>query len=144
MTEVTPGIYWIKMPIGMADSTLEHVNIYLIEGNSGYLLVDTGWNTKESFDTLRKNLDEIGVDIKDISRILVTHVHPDHYGMAGRIRQISGAPIMLHEIEKGFYFFYFGFGSPCYFLRLGLDVLSDLNLRKEKLARPLINLFPSS
>jgi glyoxylase-like metal-dependent hydrolase (beta-lactamase superfamily II) len=102
MTEVTPGIYWIKLPIGMEDSTLEHVNIYLISGKNGYLLVDAGWNTKESFDTLIKNLDEIGADIKDISQILVTHVHPDHYGMAGRIRQISGATLMLHEIEKEF------------------------------------------
>jgi glyoxylase-like metal-dependent hydrolase (beta-lactamase superfamily II) len=102
MTEITPGIYWIKLPIGTADSTLEHVNIYLVGGDEGYLLVDAGWYTKESFDALQKNLAEIGADIKDISQILVTHVHPDHYGMAGRIRQLSGATLTLHEVEKGF------------------------------------------
>jgi len=102
MTEVTSGIYWIKLPIGTVDSTLEHVNIYLVGGEQGYLLVDAGWNTKESFDALQNNLAEIGADIKDISQILVTHVHPDHYGMAGRIRQLSGAKLTLHEVEKGF------------------------------------------
>ena len=60
MNEVTSGIYWIKLPIGMADSTLTHVNVYLVSGDDSYLLVDAGWNTKESFDTLQKNLAEIG------------------------------------------------------------------------------------
>ncbi len=101
MTEVFPGIHWIKMPIPMDESSLAHVNIYLIQGESGYLLVDSGWNTSESFDTLQKNLAEIGADIKEISQILVTHVHPDHYGMAGRIKKLSGASITMHDIEKG-------------------------------------------
>ncbi len=102
MTEVTPGIHWLKLPITMAESTLTHVNAYLIQGDSGYLLVDTGWNTDETFDALQKQLAEIGADIKEISQILVTHVHPDHYGLAGRVRQLSGAVFALHDIEKGF------------------------------------------
>jgi len=86
----------------MPDSTLAHVNTYLIQGDNGYLLVDTAWNTDEAFDSLQKQLAEIGADIRDISQILVTHVHPDHYGMAGRIKQLSGAELALHDIEKGF------------------------------------------
>jgi glyoxylase-like metal-dependent hydrolase (beta-lactamase superfamily II) len=102
MPEITPGIHWIKMPIPMEESSLAHVNIYLIRGETGYLLVDSGWNTSESYDTLQRNLTGIGADVKEISQILVTHVHPDHYGMAGRIRRLSGARLMLHEMEKGF------------------------------------------
>jgi glyoxylase-like metal-dependent hydrolase (beta-lactamase superfamily II) len=102
MTEVIPGIHWLKLPITMPESTLAYVNAYLIQGDSGYLLVDAGWNTDETFDALQKQLAEIGTDIKDISQILVTHVHPDHYGLAGRIKQLSGAIFSLHEIEKGF------------------------------------------
>ena len=86
----------------MEESSLAHVNIYLIRGETGYLLVDSGWNTSESYDTLQRNLTGIGADVKEISQILVTHVHPDHYGMAGRIRRLSGAKLMLHEMEKGF------------------------------------------
>jgi glyoxylase-like metal-dependent hydrolase (beta-lactamase superfamily II) len=102
MAQVTPGIYWIKIPIGMEDSSLTHVNAYLVDGEDGYLLVDSGWNTPESFDALQKELSSIGADIGDISQIVVTHVHPDHYGMAGRIKELSGATLYLHEIEKQF------------------------------------------
>jgi glyoxylase-like metal-dependent hydrolase (beta-lactamase superfamily II) len=100
MTEVFPGIYWIKNPIGLDGSSLSHVNSYLVRGEDGYLLVDTGWNTEESFDEIQRSLKEIGARIEDISQILVTHIHPDHYGMAGRIKRISGARIYMHEIEN--------------------------------------------
>jgi glyoxylase-like metal-dependent hydrolase (beta-lactamase superfamily II) len=102
MTEITPGIYWLELPTLMADSDLVHVNAYLVQGDSGYLLVDAGWNTDESYAALHKQLAEIGVDIKDISQIVVTHVHPDHYGQAGRLKQLSGADVALHDIEKAF------------------------------------------
>ncbi|OGO31628.1 MAG: hypothetical protein A2Z29_03100 [Chloroflexi bacterium RBG_16_56_11] len=102
MSEITPGIHWLKIPMPMADSTLDHINVYLIRGNEGYLLVDTGWNTDESLAALERGLAEIGADLKDIRRILVTHVHPDHYGMAGRIKRLSGASLLMHDIEKGF------------------------------------------
>lgn len=101
MTEITPGIHWLKIPIDMEDSTLSHVNSYIIRGNDGYVMVDTGWDTEISFTTLKEGMAEIGSDIKEISQVLVTHIHPDHYGMAGRIKQISGADIAMHEIEKG-------------------------------------------
>jgi glyoxylase-like metal-dependent hydrolase (beta-lactamase superfamily II) len=102
MTEVTPGIYWLKLPITMEGSTLAHVNVYLARGRDGFLLVDSGWNTPESFAALAHGLRQIGADIKDISQIVCTHVHPDHYGMAGRIKQLSGATLVMHHIEKDF------------------------------------------
>ena len=102
MAEIIPGIHWFQMPLPMEESTLGHVNTYLIRGDNGYLLVDSGWNTEESFRNLEKQLHEIGADIREISRILVTHIHPDHYGGAGRIKRFSGSEILLHEIEKGF------------------------------------------
>jgi glyoxylase-like metal-dependent hydrolase (beta-lactamase superfamily II) len=102
MPEVIPGIHWIKMPISFEESTLSHINIYLIEGSKGYLLVDSGWNTDKSFTTLHNYLLKIGANFEEISQIVVTHVHPDHYGMAGRIKKLSGATIAMHHIEKGF------------------------------------------
>ena len=102
MTEVTAGIHRIELPITMPGSTLAYVNTYLIQGDNGYLLVDTGWNTDASLDSLQNQLAEIGSDIRDITQILVTHVHPDHYGMAGKIMQQSGASLATHDIEKGF------------------------------------------
>jgi glyoxylase-like metal-dependent hydrolase (beta-lactamase superfamily II) len=102
MTEVIPGIYWIKSPISMEESTLSHINIYLVRGKDGYLLVDTGWNTDASFATLHNYLVKNDLGFGDITQILVTHIHPDHYGMAGRLKQLSGATIAMHHIEKGF------------------------------------------
>ena len=102
MPEVFPGIHWIKLPMGMDDSTLEHINVYLIEGSKGYLLVDTGWNTEASFSTMHDTLVKIGVGFDKISQILVTHVHPDHFGMTGRLKKLSGATIAMHPIEKDF------------------------------------------
>jgi glyoxylase-like metal-dependent hydrolase (beta-lactamase superfamily II) len=102
MTEVIPGIHWIKSPISLEESSLSHVNVYLIRGDKGYLLIDTGWNTDASFATLHNHLVKNGLSFEDISQILVTHVHPDHYGMAGRIKQLSGATIAMHHIEKDF------------------------------------------
>ncbi len=101
MTEVTPGIHWLKIPSDLPGvTTMPRVNAYLIQGEDGYILIDVGWNTTKAFDSLQKQLAEIGVNIKDISRIVLTHVHPDHYGMAGRVKQLSGASMVMHEIDR--------------------------------------------
>lgn len=102
MTEIIPGIHWFKLPMLDDDMGLDFVNVYAIRGKDGFLLVDAGWNTEESFTALTKGMAEIGAGVKDISQILVTHVHPDHYGMAGRVKKISGASLAMHHIEKGF------------------------------------------
>jgi glyoxylase-like metal-dependent hydrolase (beta-lactamase superfamily II) len=102
MSEVFLGIQWFQLPITMEQSNLAFINVYLVEGDKGYLLVDSGWNTEESFIALKKGMAKIGADVKDISQIVVTHVHPDHYGMAGRIKKLSGAIIAMHHIEKDF------------------------------------------
>jgi glyoxylase-like metal-dependent hydrolase (beta-lactamase superfamily II) len=100
MIEVTPGIYRMPLPLPVPD--LSHINSYLVKGDDGYLLIDTGWNTAESFDSLKEQLDEIGVEGKEISRIVVTHVHPDHYGLAGKLKDLFGATLYFHHQEKDF------------------------------------------
>jgi len=102
MPEVFPGIRWLQLPITMEQSNLAYINVYLIEGSKGYLLVDSGWNTDESFAALHNTLIKNGISFQDIKQILVTHVHPDHYGMAGRIKALSGASLVMHHIEKDF------------------------------------------
>jgi glyoxylase-like metal-dependent hydrolase (beta-lactamase superfamily II) len=102
MTEVYPGIQWLKQPITMENAGITHVNVYLIKGEQGYLLVDSGWNTDESFTTFHNYLLKHHIGFQDIKTILVTHIHPDHYGMAGHIKQMSGAKILMHDIEKDY------------------------------------------
>ncbi|MFC2007256.1 MBL fold metallo-hydrolase [Chloroflexota bacterium] len=101
MAEVLPGIYQLMLPVPSPSASLRYVNAYLINGDDGHLLIDTGWNTAESFDSLQEQLAEIGIGIKDISQIVVTHIHPDHYGLVGKLKQLSRANFYLYYLEKG-------------------------------------------
>lgn len=96
--EVTPGIYQLKIPI--PPTPPGYVNVYLIQGDRGWLLVDVGWNTQQAFDALQRQLKEIGLGFKDITQIVVTHIHPDHYGLAGRVKQLSQAELAMHRVER--------------------------------------------
>ncbi len=98
MIEVTPGIFHLSLPI--PNTALNHVNTYLVQGEGEYLLIDTGWGTPQALDYLKDQLAEIGVRFEDISQIVVTHIHPDHYGLAGRLKQRSQAKFALHHLEK--------------------------------------------
>jgi len=98
MKEIIPGIHQLQLPLPV--SGLKYVNTYLVQGDNGYLLVDTGWNTEEAFKSLEKQLNEIGIGFEAISQIVVTHIHPDHYGLAGRLKQLSQAKIFLHHLEE--------------------------------------------
>lgn len=98
MAEIIPGIYQLPLPI--PNNPLGYTNTYLVQGDDGYFLIDAGMNTEEALQSLKKQLTEIGINFKDISQIIVTHAHPDHYGLAGRLRQLSSAKIALHYLEK--------------------------------------------
>jgi len=98
MKEVYHGIY--QLPIPLPNSPLGHINAYLIQSDNGYLLVDTGWDTDEAFSFLKAQLAEIGARPEEISQIVITHIHPDHYGLAGRLKQLSRAEIAMHQREK--------------------------------------------
>ncbi len=97
MEEVVSGIYQLKVPI--PDNPLGHLLAYLIRRPDGYLLVDCGWNAPEAFDALADQLGRLGADFGDIREVVITHFHPDHYGLAGRVKALSGAKLYLHERE---------------------------------------------
>ena len=83
----------------IAARSLPAVNVYLIEGTKENILIDTGWDTPEAFGVLNKELRSYGFTFKDISQIVVTHIHPDHYGLTGKLKQLTGARIAMSEIE---------------------------------------------
>lgn len=99
-TELLPGLYQLKVPI--PNSPLAWVLPYLIRSDDGYTLVDSGWNTPEAFAALEQELRDVGITFNDLKRLLVTHVHPDHYGLAGRIKEVSGATVIIHQRERDF------------------------------------------
>ncbi len=96
--QIVPGIYQLKVPI--PDNPLGYLNAYLLEGRNGWLLVDTGWNTPTAFACLETGLKELGLTLEDIATIIVTHVHPDHFGLAGRIKHASPkTELLTHRWE---------------------------------------------
>lgn len=77
------------------------VNVYLIRAEP-LTLVDTGTATVDAENALKLAFAREGVFLEALRRVVVTHAHPDHYGLAPRIREISGAEVLVgeNEVEK--------------------------------------------
>ncbi len=94
---VRPGLWSIPVPI--PNNPLRYVSVYLLELDSGVALVDAGWPTDDAWDALNAGLEEAGGSMSDVRAVVVTHLHPDHYGLAGRVREASGAWVGLHPAD---------------------------------------------
>ena len=90
VVEIEDGLLWIRMPLPMA---LDHVNVYAAHGSAGWTIVDTGFDTSRTRDLWRGllagPLSGAGID-----RVIVTHHHPDHVGLAGWFKSEVGAEIV--------------------------------------------------
>jgi glyoxylase-like metal-dependent hydrolase (beta-lactamase superfamily II) len=93
ITEVAPGILRTMLPIDFTG--LGHVNMYVLEDERGVAVVDPGLPNKECWVAIKQRLKNIGVPMRRVHSIIVTHSHPDHFGGAERIRDKSGADVMV-------------------------------------------------
>ncbi len=82
----------VRMPLPFA---LDHVNGYLIRDGAGWAVIDTGLNTSPGRATWAQVWEMLAIAPTDITRILVTHAHPDHLGMAGWLQSVSHAPVLM-------------------------------------------------
>src|SRR5258708_2562831 len=73
------------------------VNCYLVEEGGRLTLLDAGF--PGYWRSLLRELDAIGRSLEDIDAVLLTHSHPDHSGIAERVRQASGATVYAHALE---------------------------------------------
>jgi glyoxylase-like metal-dependent hydrolase (beta-lactamase superfamily II) len=89
------GLWSIGVPF--PDNPLGYTLVYLIESDRGPVLVDAGWDDDESWDALVEGLRTAGTDVSECYGVLVTHVHPDHHGLSGRVREASDAWVAMHE-----------------------------------------------
>jgi glyoxylase-like metal-dependent hydrolase (beta-lactamase superfamily II) len=97
MTEIMAGITQLHIPI--PNNPLGFTNTYLLYGDDDYLMIDAGFNSDEALEALKQQLSEVHADLKKISKIVITHSHGDHIGLAGKLSELSGASIALHSIE---------------------------------------------
>jgi glyoxylase-like metal-dependent hydrolase (beta-lactamase superfamily II) len=88
--EVAPGILWMRLPLPMA---LDHVNVYALKDADGWTLIDTGLNAKRCRKAWEAALAG-PLAGAPVVRVLVTHHHPDHVGLAGWFQE-SGAELLM-------------------------------------------------
>jgi glyoxylase-like metal-dependent hydrolase (beta-lactamase superfamily II) len=85
-----------SIPVPFPGNPLRYTLSYLLTGDGAAVVVDPGWNSDEGADALFAGLAECGVEPSAVTGVLVTHVHPDHHGLSGRLAAASGAWIGMH------------------------------------------------
>lgn len=96
MEKIFENFYMITLPMPFR---LKHVHVFALVHDGGVALFDTGVNSPETFLKLESSLKQIGRTIHDIDRIYISHFHTDHCGIAGRIKEISGAAIYMSPVD---------------------------------------------
>ena len=95
--QVAPGVHRVSVPLPFPP---HEVAAWLIEGEAGHTLVDTGIDTPLARFALREAAEHVGVTPESLAYVVLTHAHPDHYGLAGPVREWSGAKVAIHEAEE--------------------------------------------
>ena len=91
------GVRSVRVPI--PDNPLGHTLVYVVDTDRGPVLIDTGWDDPAAWDTLLEGLTECGTAVGEIHGVVITHHHPDHHGLSGKVREASGAWIAMHEAD---------------------------------------------
>ena len=89
--EVAPGIHWLSMPLPFQ---LDHINLWLMQDEDGWTVVDTGIGNPQT-----RTLWESILAGKNVKRVVVTHYHPDHAGNAAWLCQRFGAELWMTQGE---------------------------------------------
>jgi glyoxylase-like metal-dependent hydrolase (beta-lactamase superfamily II) len=94
---VAPGVWGTALPF---PSPLRSSFSYLVRTEDGVIVVDLGWDTDEGWDRFLRGLDRAGISIDEITGVVITHLHPDHHGLAERLGQYSSAWTAVHPAER--------------------------------------------
>jgi len=97
-TEVADGVYWLRFPLPM--TSLNHINLWALKDKDGWMVVDTGIGDKVSREIWENHFTEL-MGGRPVNRVLCTHLHPDHTGLAGWLCKTFDAPLLM---TRGEYF----------------------------------------
>jgi len=95
IVEVRPGVLWARLKLPFR---LNHVNIYLLADGDGWTMVDSGFGNEESIAAWTALFEGPLRHVK-VSRLIVTHSHPDHVGLAGWIVERFHCPLQMSQVE---------------------------------------------
>lgn len=93
--EVAPGVYWVRMPLPFV---LDHINLWLLRDGGGWTLIDTGIGGAEVMAHWEALFDTV-MEGRPLKRVIVTHFHPDHVGLADWLTERFGAPLYMSQAE---------------------------------------------
>jgi len=101
----TPGVYEVapdihRIPLPLTDAALRAVNVYAVLADESIALVDGGMAMPGAMERLASGLETLGRSLDQVTDVLVTHVHEDHYTLAVALRDRVGARIRLGEGER--------------------------------------------
>ena len=95
--EIAPGVLWIRMPMPF---NLDHVNVWALHDTDGWAIVDTGLQTLDTTTAWRNLLAASGpLGGHEVTRVLVTHMHPDHVGTAGWMTRRFDCRLWMTRLE---------------------------------------------
>ena len=92
--EVADGVLWLRMPLPFA---LDHINLWLLRDGAAWTAVDTGLAT----DAIKAAWQRL-LPAHPLRRMLVTHFHPDHLGLAAWLQEQTGAPLSMSQGDYQF------------------------------------------
>jgi len=93
--DVAPGVKWVRMPLPFS---LKWINLWLIEDGDGWTVVDTGIPNSETKALWRTIFDSV-LDGRPVRRIIITHMHPDHIGLAGWMSRKFQCELWMTRLE---------------------------------------------
>jgi glyoxylase-like metal-dependent hydrolase (beta-lactamase superfamily II) len=96
LTEVSPGVWALRLPIPWEDG---HVNCFLLPDGEVVDVIDCGMKAEESISLILSAVERLAGPGGRLRRLVVTHIHPDHYGGAGELTSRSAAELYLHRLE---------------------------------------------
>ncbi len=94
--QIEADIYQVCLPLPFS---LNHVNCYLVQGDEGWTIFDTGLNMPQVREIWQTVLADLKIGSGDIKQIILTHAHPDHYGLAGWLQEMFHAPVWMSARE---------------------------------------------
>ena len=95
LLEVAPRVHWLRMPLPYA---LNHINLWVLDDGHGWTVVDTGLGTSET-RALWEQIFEGPLKGKPLLRVICTHFHPDHMGLAGWLAEKYQVPLWATKKE---------------------------------------------
>jgi glyoxylase-like metal-dependent hydrolase (beta-lactamase superfamily II) len=88
---IAPGVWWARIPLPI---DLDHINVWLLETAEGFVIVDTGMAAevaKEAWEQIDAQL----LRDRRVCAVVVTHIHPDHLGLAAWLQERHGVPVLM-------------------------------------------------